>query len=297
MSTSVGRPFRAARTRRAGLKACATIVALTSIQGAAQKPAPAASQGRAWFEEVAGEERHPLHAPLGPPRQVLPARNHGRRRRALRHGRRRRSRSLSGAERQSLRPSRQGGAATASTGIAATAPSRTPPPAAAPTSPATGWASPPATSTTTATPICTSPTSARNVLLKGDGRGHFADVTAKAGVASSGWSTSAAFLDYDGDGDLDLFVAHYLNWQRVGRGRVLQPDRRARLLQPENLRSAVAVDALSQQRQRHVHRRHRSRRAARRRPATASAWSPATSTATAASTSSSPTTARRITCG
>src|SRR5437867_4269180 len=52
-----------------------------------------------------------------------------------------------------------------------------------------------------------------NVLLKGDGRGHFADVTAKAGVASGGWSTSAAFLDYDNDGYLDLFVVHYLAWQ------------------------------------------------------------------------------------
>jgi hypothetical protein len=49
--------------------------------------------------------------------------------------------------------------------------------------------------------------------LKGDGHGHFADVTAKAGVASAGWSTSAAFLDYDADGALDLFVVHYLNWQ------------------------------------------------------------------------------------
>ena len=53
-----------------------------------------------------------------------------------------------------------------------------------------------------------------NVLLKNDGHGHFIDVTAKAGVASSGWSTSAAFVDYDGDGALDLFVAHYLNWRR-----------------------------------------------------------------------------------
>jgi len=33
-------------------------------------------------------------------------------------------------------------------------------------------------------------------------------------MASSGWSTSAAFVDYDGDGALDLFVVHYLNWQR-----------------------------------------------------------------------------------
>ena len=52
-----------------------------------------------------------------------------------------------------------------------------------------------------------------NVLLKGDGHGHFTDVTARAGVASAGWSTSAAFLDYDRDGFLDLFVVHYLNWQ------------------------------------------------------------------------------------
>src|SRR5437867_5670930 len=52
-----------------------------------------------------------------------------------------------------------------------------------------------------------------NVLLKGDGHGHFTDVTARAGVASSGWSTSAAFLDYDRDGFLDLFVVHYLDWQ------------------------------------------------------------------------------------
>jgi hypothetical protein len=53
-----------------------------------------------------------------------------------------------------------------------------------------------------------------NVLLKNDGRGHFSDVTAKAGVAGSGWTTSAAFLDYDGDGWLDLFVVRYLDWRQ-----------------------------------------------------------------------------------
>jgi len=40
----------------------------------------------------------------------------------------------------------------------------------------------------------------------------FTDVTAKAGVADSLWSVSAAFVDYDRDGFLDLFVGHYLKF-------------------------------------------------------------------------------------
>ena len=46
----------------------------------------------------------------------------------------------------------------------------------------------------------------------------FADVTERAGVAGIGsagkklWSVGAAWLDYDNDGDLDLFVANYLDW-------------------------------------------------------------------------------------
>jgi hypothetical protein len=51
-----------------------------------------------------------------------------------------------------------------------------------------------------------------NVLYRNRGDGTFEDVTAKAGVAAGGWSVSAGFLDHDNDGDLDLFVVRYLDW-------------------------------------------------------------------------------------
>ena len=38
------------------------------------------------------------------------------------------------------------------------------------------------------------------------------DVTGRAGVADAGFSTSALWFDYDNDGKLDLFVAHYVDW-------------------------------------------------------------------------------------
>jgi hypothetical protein len=42
--------------------------------------------------------------------------------------------------------------------------------------------------------------------------GTFTDVTAKAGVANAdSWGTSAAFGDYDNDGNLDLYVANYVD--------------------------------------------------------------------------------------
>jgi hypothetical protein len=52
-------------------------------------------------------------------------------------------------------------------------------------------------------------------LLRNDG-GRFTDVTREAGVAGAadGWSSSAGFLDYDRDGDLDLFVCNYVQWSR-----------------------------------------------------------------------------------
>jgi hypothetical protein len=50
------------------------------------------------------------------------------------------------------------------------------------------------------------------VLLRNRGDGTFEDVTARAGLAGSDWASSAAFLDFDADGHLDLFIANYLHW-------------------------------------------------------------------------------------
>ena len=58
----------------------------------------------------------------------------------------------------------------------------------------------------------------RNSLYHNNGDGTFTDVTDRAGVtgadAAKGklWSVGAAWLDYDNDGHLDLFVANYLDW-------------------------------------------------------------------------------------
>ncbi len=54
----------------------------------------------------------------------------------------------------------------------------------------------------------------RNRLLRNRGGLRFEDVTASAGLAASAtrWGSGCSFLDYDRDGRLDLFVAHYLSF-------------------------------------------------------------------------------------
>jgi len=55
-----------------------------------------------------------------------------------------------------------------------------------------------------------------NALYHNHGNGKFTDVAAKAGVTTAGafrrWNTGCAFVDYDRDGKLDLFVANYINF-------------------------------------------------------------------------------------
>jgi hypothetical protein len=55
-----------------------------------------------------------------------------------------------------------------------------------------------------------------NTLYRNNGDGTFSDVTARAGVAASGWSASAGFFDADNDGKLDLFVTRYVEWSFRG---------------------------------------------------------------------------------
>src|SRR5579863_1016531 len=54
-------------------------------------------------------------------------------------------------------------------------------------------------------------------LFHNNGNGTFIDVTKSAGLEGTlGFSTSAAWVDYDRDGKLDLVVANYVDWSEKG---------------------------------------------------------------------------------
>jgi hypothetical protein len=54
----------------------------------------------------------------------------------------------------------------------------------------------------------------KNVLYHNNGDGTFTDVSEKAGVSGTGkaWGSGCAFIDYDLDGHVDLFVANYVDF-------------------------------------------------------------------------------------
>ena len=62
-------------------------------------------------------------------------------------------------------------------------------------------------------------------LYRNKGDGAFEDVTEKAGLSGNrDWPTSAAFADLDNDGDLDLYVCHYLAYDETNPRRCEHPD-------------------------------------------------------------------------
>ena len=63
----------------------------------------------------------------------------------------------------------------------------------------------------------------RNVLFVNDGDGTFTDRTKEFGLEHVGYSTQAAFLDYDGDGDLDMYLLNHSTHTERTIGR--RPDR------------------------------------------------------------------------
>ena len=105
------------------------------------------------------------------------------------------------------------------------------------TSPSGARAASPPISTGTATPISTSPPPVTSALLWNNGNGTFSEGAAAAGVAASGWRTSAAVGDVNGDGRPDLFVGGYtdLNAPIAGSERRLpdEPRRRPRPALPQ----------------------------------------------------------------
>lgn len=54
----------------------------------------------------------------------------------------------------------------------------------------------------------------QNVLYKNNGNGTFTDITKRAGLAFEGirWGSGCTFLDFDRDGNLDLYISNYLSF-------------------------------------------------------------------------------------
>ena len=91
-----------------------------------------------------------------------------------------------------------------------------------------------------------------NRLYHNNGNCTFTDVTDKAGVGGGGWSTSAAWVDLDNDGRLDLVVLATLRGTGTTSGAA-NARQISRYCHPGRL-SAHYYAGLPQRRQRPFHR-------------------------------------------
>src|SRR5262245_13882299 len=77
-----------------------------------------------------------------------------------------------------------------------------------------------------------------SVLLRNDRDGTFADLTSRSGTGDTGaWGVSAAFVDYDRDGWLDLFVGNYLIYTLAGDVHCLSVSGRRDYCPPNSYRA------------------------------------------------------------
>jgi enediyne biosynthesis protein E4 len=73
-------------------------------------------------------------------------------------------------------------------------------------------------------------------LYRNRGDGAFEDITDRAGLGGDrDWPTSAAFADLDNDGDLDLYVCHYLVWDAGHPNVCKRPTRPGESIDPNHL--------------------------------------------------------------
>lgn len=83
------------------------------------------------------------------------------------------------------------------------------------------------------------PTVRRNQLFINNGNGSFSEQAAAYGIADEGYTTQAAFFDYDRDGDLDLYVLNHniknlRNFDAAFVKKMVDPDAGDRLYRNDN---------------------------------------------------------------
>ena len=83
---------------------------------------------------------------------------------------------------------------------------------------------------------------ATNKLYQNNGDGTFTEVSHKAGIDNNQWSMAAGALDYDGDGDVDIYLANYgpnVFYQNNGNGTFTDITDKLGLAGPETLNGYI----------------------------------------------------------